>query len=310
MGITHIMPELPLDDDERNAFARHLDCVRVPELVWRDPASHSCSCGGASEFPAGGRGFRGASGGGAVDHAEERADRETGAEVLPGFELFPCPSVHSDLAALVAFSSADEDSSAAGVHVGLGERFADSQPCAPEPDDQRAEPDSIRAGASGRHHGDDLLDGWRVRRVASALVARRRIGAPAWDEIQANYETRTAEAIAELLSAEVPGPGRLVLWHGAPGTGKTHVLRALARRWADWCSTHVVIDPEAFLGACTSYLMDVLTAQDAKHRRQPTAGSSWCWKTPANCSQRTRTHAPGKRCPGCSTSQTACLGRA
>src|ERR1019366_10670128 len=113
------MPELPLDDDERDAFARHLDCVRVPELVWREPASHSCSCGGASELPARGRGFPVASGGGAVDHAEERADTETGAEVLPGFELFPCPGVHSDLAALVAFSSADE------------ERFADSQPCAP-----------------------------------------------------------------------------------------------------------------------------------------------------------------------------------
>jgi hypothetical protein len=62
-----------------------------------------------------------------VDHAEERADRETRAQVLPRFELFPCPDVHSDLAALVAFPVADEDSSAAGVHVGLSdrERFAD-----------------------------------------------------------------------------------------------------------------------------------------------------------------------------------------
>jgi hypothetical protein len=97
------MPELPLDDYERNAFACHLDCVSVPELVWRYAASYSSSGGGASELPARGRCFPVASGGGALDHAEERADRETRAEALPGFELFPCPGVHSDLAALVAF---------------------------------------------------------------------------------------------------------------------------------------------------------------------------------------------------------------
>jgi hypothetical protein len=86
------MPELPLDDDERDAFARHLDCVRVPELVWRYPASHSSSGGGASELPARGRHFPVASGGGAVDHAEERADRKTGTDLLPGFELRLIPS--------------------------------------------------------------------------------------------------------------------------------------------------------------------------------------------------------------------------
>src|SRR5450755_198800 len=166
------MPELPLDDYERNAFACHLDCVSVPELVWRYAASYSSSGGGASELPARGRCFPVASGGGAVDHAEERADRETRAEVLPGFELFPCPGVHSDLAALVAFPVADKDSSAAGVHVGLGERerFADSQPGAPEHNDQRAEPDSVWAGTGDAHDGDDLLDGGRVRRVPSAFV--------------------------------------------------------------------------------------------------------------------------------------------
>jgi hypothetical protein len=32
------MPELPLDDDQRNAFVRHLDSVRMPHLMWREPA--------------------------------------------------------------------------------------------------------------------------------------------------------------------------------------------------------------------------------------------------------------------------------
>ena len=35
------MPELPLYHDERNAFVRHLDSVGMPQLVWREPASHT-----------------------------------------------------------------------------------------------------------------------------------------------------------------------------------------------------------------------------------------------------------------------------
>jgi TRAP-type C4-dicarboxylate transport system substrate-binding protein len=34
------MPELPLYDDERNALARHLDSVSMPELMGRKPPTH------------------------------------------------------------------------------------------------------------------------------------------------------------------------------------------------------------------------------------------------------------------------------
>ena len=34
------MPELPLDDYQRYAFARHLDRVCMSELMWRQPATH------------------------------------------------------------------------------------------------------------------------------------------------------------------------------------------------------------------------------------------------------------------------------
>jgi hypothetical protein len=33
------MPELALDDDERYAFVRHLDCMRVAELVRGEPST-------------------------------------------------------------------------------------------------------------------------------------------------------------------------------------------------------------------------------------------------------------------------------
>ena len=40
------VPELPLDDHQRYALARHLDSVGMPQLMWRQPATHpSCDRG-------------------------------------------------------------------------------------------------------------------------------------------------------------------------------------------------------------------------------------------------------------------------
>jgi hypothetical protein len=89
---------------------------------------------------------------------------------------------------------------------------------------------------------------------------RRAIEAPKWGQIAGNYPAHVRAAIDGLAAARAPGTGALLLWHGKPGTGKTHALRALVRSWRDWCSAHYVTDPERFL-AGTSYLMDVTTSR-------------------------------------------------
>jgi hypothetical protein len=89
---------------------------------------------------------------------------------------------------------------------------------------------------------------------------RRAIEAPKWGRIAGNYPSHPRRAIDGLVAAREPGNGALLLWHGEPGTGKTHALRALVRSWRDWCSAHYVTDPERFL-AGTSYLMDVATSR-------------------------------------------------
>jgi hypothetical protein len=88
----------------------------------------------------------------------------------------------------------------------------------------------------------------------------RQIVAPPWSEVRGNYPADTAREFDRLLVSQVPASGRLILWHGAPGTGKTTALRALARAWGDWCSVQFVTDPEAFLGSNSSYMLDVLTS--------------------------------------------------
>ncbi len=80
-----------------------------------------------------------------------------------------------------------------------------------------------------------------------------------WNEISSNYCGKTRDGLASLIERSEPGStdGRLLLWHGEPGTGKTFAIRALAWAWKDWCRFEYVIDPEELFRSA-GYLMEVL----------------------------------------------------
>jgi hypothetical protein len=87
----------------------------------------------------------------------------------------------------------------------------------------------------------------------------RRMPAPTWDSISANYADRTLAALAPLMDWQAPPlGGRLILWHGEPGTGKTTAIRALAREWREWADFQFITDPEYFL-ATPSYLLHTIS---------------------------------------------------
>lgn len=90
-------------------------------------------------------------------------------------------------------------------------------------------------------------------------VRHREIEAPCFDAIADNYSGAARGALRRLLAMRTPERGRLILWRGEPGTGKSHALRALARAWAPWCSAHFIMDPEELFGHGGAYMLDVLT---------------------------------------------------
>jgi hypothetical protein len=98
----------------------------------------------------------------------------------------------------------------------------------------------------------------RARRLS------RMIATPTWSEIAENYPVRVSTMLASLVTRRVDDEdaGRLILWHGEPGTGKTHALRALAWEWRRWCSFHYITDPEVFFGRQPKYMLDVLLDED------------------------------------------------
>lgn len=105
--------------------------------------------------------------------------------------------------------------------------------------------------------GDQVLfDFWQV--ANQPFTTSRRITAPAYEEIAANYPGEVGESLSKLM-AHSPSldDGRIILWHGVPGTGKTTAIRAMAREWAGRARFQVVLDPDIVFSRA-AHLMSVI----------------------------------------------------
>ena len=86
------LPELSLDHDQRDPLAGHLDRVRMPELVRREPAADTGRHGGVMELTADPGGRARASACWTAQDAEQRAGRQCCAQLEPRLEVLLIPT--------------------------------------------------------------------------------------------------------------------------------------------------------------------------------------------------------------------------
>lgn len=106
--------------------------------------------------------------------------------------------------------------------------------------------------------------------------ATRQLAACTWDSIAANYPTGLKPDLGAMMDWDAPPPkveGRLIIWHGPPGTGKSHALQALATQWKGWCNFCVITDVSAFLAGGSEFMFDVLTEDDEDDEYDRPSGS-------------------------------------
>jgi hypothetical protein len=111
---------------------------------------------------------------------------------------------------------------------------------------------------------DEISIGFWYRAGRGPRKEVRRLRAPAWAEAARNYPTPTRRLLEPLMANlhSVLAGGRLVLWHGAPGTGKTSALRTLGRESVKDTLLEYVLDPDTFFGSDTGYFVSVLFNND------------------------------------------------
>lgn len=74
---------------------------------------------------------------------------------------------------------------------------------------------------------------------------RKVIRVPLWDEVNGNYPDGVGDKLTPIMTNRVPeDEGKIILWYGEPGTGKTSAIRSLMRQWKPWCEFHYISDPE------------------------------------------------------------------
>ncbi len=125
----------------------------------------------------------------------------------------------------------------------------------------------VRQRVPPSEHDEDVVEVsfWRMGQHGPHCT-KRGISGPAWPEVKGNYVYPTRTALEELLASDFEsGPeGKLVLWHGVPGTGKTYALRSWCRTSQDSIDVNYIVDPDIFFGANADYMLDILTRAPRK----------------------------------------------
>lgn len=122
----------------------------------------------------------------------------------------------------------------------------------------------IAAMAPPESSGVTDVQMWSAGRLGGQSVTRSLL-TPPWAEARVNYPSTVSEPLGALMKIHAPDRlfGRLLLWHGEPGSGKTSAIRSLIHEWRSWCTAHCIVDPDRFF-AEPGYLHEVISSAPSR----------------------------------------------
>jgi hypothetical protein len=169
------MPELALDNDQRDAFVRHLDRLRVLQLARREATLHPRRSSRVMQLLAGGRRLPAATCCRRGSHTAPRRSAARGGSRGTGGRSHAHRSIPTSrrLPPLPRRTSTGPRPRSRSISWRASASLADPQPSTPQQHDQRANPVAVGTVPDRAHDSDDLLDGRRVGRILLVLVARR-----------------------------------------------------------------------------------------------------------------------------------------
>lgn len=103
-------------------------------------------------------------------------------------------------------------------------------------------------------------------RTGEAYSRRRNITVHPWAEVAGNYSTAVRSQLEPLVSLDGAGSaGKLALFHGPAGTGKTRMLLSLISEWREWATASVVTDTDRLFNDPT-YLNSIIFNSEGMDR--------------------------------------------